>query len=118
MANVRLFGYAGIVQIEQRLVKQFTGHGVFMRQEPPLWRQKLTLTGATPVESVVQANDTATLVVIEVDDDTVVRYEVNPGGPSASDHVNASTNSPRMVGDNVIQWFRGATVSFVDGASG
>lgn len=117
MANVRLIGYSGIVQIEQRLVKQFTGHGVFMRQEPPLWRQKLVLNGATPVESVVQANDKATLVIIEVDDGTTVRYEINPGGPGASNHVDASTNSPRMTGDNPVQWFAGATVSFVDAAS-
>lgn len=117
MASVRLIGYAGLVQIPANLLKQHTGEGVFVRQEPPLWRQKLALNGATPVESVVQASDAAKIVIIEVDDATAVRYEVNPNGPTASNHVNASTNSPRMVGDNVIQWFAGATVSFVDAAS-
>jgi hypothetical protein len=117
MANVRIFGYAGIVQIQQMLVKQFTGHGVFMRQEPYLWAQNLALNGATPVEMVVQANDTATMVVVEVDDGQAVRYELNPHGPSGTDHRAASTNSPRLVGDNVFQWFAGATISFVDAAA-
>jgi 3-hydroxyisobutyrate dehydrogenase-like beta-hydroxyacid dehydrogenase len=117
MANVRLIGYGGMVQIQANLLKQFTGEGVFVRQEPPLWRQKLTLTGAVAVESVVQAGDKAKIVIIEVDDDTVVRYEVNPGGPVGAGHRTADTNSPRMVGDNVIQWFDGATVSFVDAAA-
>lgn len=114
MANVRLIGYAGIVQIPANLLKQFTGEGVFVRQEPPLWRQKIALNGATAVESVVQPNDKAKIVIIEVDDNAAVRYEVNPNGPLASDHRVADTNSPRMVGDQPIQWFAGATVSFVD----
>lgn len=117
MANVRLIGYAGLVQIPANLLKQHTGEGVFVRQEPPLWRQKLTLNGAVAVESTVQPNDTAKIVIIEVDDNSAVRYEVNPGGPLASNHRTADTLSPRMVGDNVIQWFAGATVSFVDAAS-
>lgn len=117
MASVRLIGYAGLVQIPANLLKQHTGEGVFVRQEPPLWRQKLALNGATPVESVVQADDRAKIVIIEVDDDASVRYEVNPNGPLASDHRTAGTTSPRMVGDNVIQWFAGATVSFVDAAN-
>lgn len=117
MANVRVFGYAGIVQIEKRLVKQYTGAGVFMRQEPYLWSQKIALNGATPVASAVQANDQASMIVIEVDDNTAVRYELNPNGPAASNARAASTNSPKLVGENVFQWFAGATLSFVDAAS-
>lgn len=118
MANVRVFGYAGIVQIEQKLVKQFTGSSVFMRQEPYLWAQKLVLNGAVPVETIVQADDKATLVIVELDNDVAVRYEINPGGPAPSTgHRDASTNSPRAVGDVPFQWFKGATISFVDAAS-
>jgi 3-hydroxyisobutyrate dehydrogenase-like beta-hydroxyacid dehydrogenase len=117
MANVRLIGYGGMVQIPANLLKQYTSEGVMVRQEPPLWRQKIALNGGTAVESAVQANDMAKIVVIEVDDNSAVRYEVNPGGPAASNHRAADTTSPRMVGDNVIQWFAGATVSFVDAAS-
>lgn len=117
MASVRVFAYAGIVQIEQKLVKQFNSSGVFMRQERYLWAQKLPLNGATPVETTVQPNDTATLVIIEVDDGTTVRYELNPGGPLSAGHVAASTNSPRLSGIDAFQWFRGATISFVDANS-
>ena len=117
MANVRCFGYAGIVQIEQKLVKQFNSSGVFFRQEPYIWSQKLALNGATPVEMTVQPNDTATMVIVEVDDNTSVRYELNPGGPLASNHRAASTNSPRLSGIDAFQWFKGATISFVDSSA-
>lgn len=116
MAFVRVYGYPGIVQIEQRLVKQYNSASVFMRCEPYLWSQKLTLTGAAPVEMTVQPNDTATMVIIEVDDTVTVRYELNPGGPLASSHRNASTNSPRLNGIDAFQWFKGATLSFVNAA--
>jgi hypothetical protein len=29
----------------------------------------------------------------------------------------ASTMSPKLAGENVFQWFKGATISFVDAAS-
>lgn len=120
MANVRVFGYAGIVQIQQTLVKQFTGHGVFMRQEPYQWSQKLTLNGASPVETTVLGSgldDKTTMVVVEIDDNTQVRYELNPGGPTGLSWRAASTMSPKLAGENVFQWFKGATISFVDAAS-
>lgn len=116
MASVRLFGYAGIVQIEQRLLKFANADSVFMRQEPCLWRQKLTLNGATPVVSVVQPNDQATMLIIEVDAGTTVRYEIQPQGPIASSRA-ADTLSPSLSGENAFQWFAGATVSFCDAAS-
>jgi hypothetical protein len=116
MANVRIIAYAGIVQIEQQLVKFHNADSVFLRQEPPLWRQKIALNGATPVTSVVQPNDTATMVVIEVDAGTTVRYEIQPNGPVAGARA-ADTFSPSISGENPFQWFRGATVSFCDAAS-
>lgn len=118
MANVRIFGYAGTVQLEQRMVKAFNADSAFVRQEPYLWSKKLALNGASPVESTVQPADAATLVIIEVDANTAVRYEINPNGPApASSHRDASTNSPRLSGENVFQWFSGATVSFVDASA-
>ncbi len=117
MANVRVFGYSGIVQIEKRLAKQFTSDGVFMRQEPYNWAQNIPLNGATPVTTVPVADDMSSMVLIEVPDGVAVRYEVNPNGPLASNAKVASTNSPKMVGDNVFQWFRGATISFIDASA-
>lgn len=118
MADVRIFGYSGTVQLQQNLVKHFNSDSAFVRQEQYLWSQKLTLNGATPVESVVQGNDKATFVVVEVDDNTAVRYEVNPNGPApAATARSAGTNSPKLRGENIFQWFAGATMSFVDAAS-
>lgn len=118
MPNVRLFGYSGVVQLEQRMVKSFNADSQFVRQEPALWESgPIALNGATPVELVVQSNDNATFVVVEVDDGAQVRYELNPNGPTASTHRNASASSPRLQGENIFQWFRGATMSFVDKAA-
>jgi hypothetical protein len=115
MPNVRVFGYSGIVQLEQRLLKQFNSDSTFVRQEPYEWASgPIALNGATPVATVVQANDKATFVVVEVDAGAAVRYELNPNGPSASSARNASVNSPKLTGENLFQWFSGATMSFVD----
>jgi hypothetical protein len=117
MANVRLIGYASIVQLEQSGLKFANADSVFVRQEPALWRQKLTLTGAVPVTSVVQPDDRAKLVVIEVDDNTQIRYEIQPNGPLASTARPADTMSPKLAGENVFQWFAGATISVVDASA-
>src|SRR5882757_3087808 len=109
MANVRVMGYAAIVQIEQAQLKFANSDSVFVRQEPAIWRQKLVLNGAVPVVSTVQPNDAAKIVVIEVDDGTMIRYEIQPNGPLAPSARAADTLSPRLAGDNVFQWFAGAT---------
>lgn len=115
MARVRLYGYAGIVQIQQTLVKQFTGHGVFLRQEPYQWVAAVDLNGLVAVETAVQTADGLTTVVfVELPDGVQVRYEVNPGGPLGTNHRNAFSDSPRFSGDNPVQWFKGATISFID----
>lgn len=115
MAQVRVFGYGGIVQIEQRMLKFHNSDSVFMRQEPYQWSAVLTLTGSTPVALPVQTNDdNTTMVVVEVDDLVTVRYEVNPTGPLAVGARVASTASPKLRGENVFQWFKGASMSFID----
>ena len=114
MASVRLYGYSGVVQVEQRLLKFFSSDAQFLRQEPCLWRQKLVLNGAIPVVSVVQPNDAAVFVVVEVDDNVAVRYEMQPNGPLAANARAADTLSPRLQGENLFQWFSGATMSFCD----
>ena len=117
MANVRIIGYSGIVQIEQRLLKFANPDSVFLRQEPYIWSQKLALAGATPVASAVQPNDTATMVIIEVDDGSIIRYEINPNGPLAPNARAAGTLSPRLAGEAPFQWFAGATISVVDASA-
>src|ERR1700749_3593522 len=116
MANVRVFGYTGIAQVQQGELRFHNADSVFVRQEPPLWRQLLTLNGATPVSTAVVQNDQVNIVVIEVDDGTSIRYELQPNGPIPS-AVAASTNSPKLSGENVFQWFKGATLSVVDASA-
>jgi hypothetical protein len=113
MANVRIWGYSGIVQIEKRLQKQFSSDSVQLRQEPYLWSVKLALNGATPVDMPAQADDRAEVIFVEVDDNTKVRYEINPPGYSRV----PGTESPPLQGEAPFQWFKGGTISFVDAAS-
>ena len=113
MASVRIFGYPGIVQIEKRLQKQFSSDSVQMRMEPYNWSVQLTLNGLTPVTMPAQANDTATVVFVEVDDNVAVRYELNPPGSSRSPS-NVDPPSPKLQGEQPFQWFKGATMSFID----
>lgn len=117
MASVRLIAYRSIVQLEQSGLKFHNADSVFVREEPYQWSQKITLNGATAVSSVVQPNDTAKFVVVEVDDNIQVRYELNPNGPGKINTRDASTMSPKLAGENVFQWFAGATMSFIDAAS-
>lgn len=118
MSKVRIFGYSGTKQLAQGVPRHFNSDSVFVREEPYLWSQVITLNGATPVESQVQPNDTAKILVIEVPDSVTVRYEINPNGPApATTHRDAGDGSPRLNGIDLFEWFRGATVSFVDGAN-
>lgn len=118
MPNVRVWGYKSIVQIEQSGLKFHNADSVFLREEPYLWASgPLALNGLTPVPMPVQANDQARFIVIEVDDGAAARFELNPNGPLASNARVASTNSPRLSGEQVLNWYVGASLSFID-ASG
>jgi len=117
MPNVRVWGYKSIVQIEQSGLKFHNADSVFLREEPYLWASgPILLNGLTPVSIPVQSNDQAKFIVIEVDDGASVRFELNPNGPLASNARNASTNSPRLSGEQVLNWYAGASLSFIDAA--
>lgn len=116
--NARIYGYRGIVQVQQRMVKQFNSDSVFLLDDPYEWAQKLTTNGAMPVASVVQAApDQATILYIQVADGQQIRYEVNPNGPLASNARVAGDLSPRISGFSQIPWGPGYTLSIVDAAS-
>lgn len=118
MANVRVFGYRSIVQLAQSGLRHFNSDSVFVREEPYLWSTgPILLTGLAAVTFNPIANDAATMIVVEVDDGTAVRYEMNPNGPGKATTRVASTISPKLSGENVFQWVSGATMSFID-ASG
>jgi len=116
MPNVRCFGYRSIVQLQQSGLRHFNSDSVFVREEPYLWSTgPIALTGA-PVSTPVQPNDEARFVVVEVDDGAAARYEVNLNGPTASTARAASANSPKVSGENVFEWVKGASMSFIDAA--
>lgn len=114
--KIRVFGYAGTVQLEQRMLKSNNAESVFVAQEPYEWSVVLVLNGATPVQMPVQANDKATLIRIEVPDSKTIRYEIQPNGPIPTARV-AGDGSPRLSGVDLFQWFSGATVSIIDAAN-
>ncbi len=116
MANVRVFGYRSIVQLQQSGLRHFNADSVFVREEPYLWASGPIALGGAAVSTVVQANDQARFVVVEVDDGAAARYEVNLNGPNATTARAASTNSPKISGENIFEWVSGASMSFIDAA--
>lgn len=117
--NVRIFGYSGIIQIQQDMVKQYNADSVFLLNEPYLWSQLLLVpAGGGAIESAVVAEtDRTTILRIEVPDAQQVRYEINPNGPLAVTARTAGTNSPRLSGFDQFSWGKGYTISFCDAAA-
>lgn len=114
MANVRVFGYRSIVQLQQSGLRHFNSDSVFVREEPYLWSSGPLALSGVAVATAVQANDEARFVVVEVDDSAAARYEVNLNGPNATTARVASANSPKISGENIFEWVKGATMSFLD----
>lgn len=117
--SVRIFGYRGIIQVQQRLVKQYTADSVFLLEEPYLWSQVLAVpAGGGAVSSVVVASPDQTMLLrVEVPDAQQIRYEVNPNGPNAVNTRVAGNASPRLSGFDNFAWGPGYTISIADAAS-
>lgn len=117
--NLRLFTYRGMVQIQQRLVKQYNSDSVFVLDEPYIASQVLAVpAGGAPVESAVFAvPDESQVLRIEVPDGQQIRYEINPNGPLASNHRVAGNASPRLSGFDNFMWGKGYSISIVDAAA-
>lgn len=126
--NVRIFGFTGIIQIEQRMVKQYNADSVFVADEPPLWSQLAASDGANVVSMVANTGafiaggtggqpDTARLLGIEIPADQAIRYELQLNGPLASNARTPGNFSRMLAGFDFIQWQPGATFAFVDAAS-
>ena len=118
--NVRIFGYAGLRQIEQLMPKQFTSDTVFVPDEPCLWSQLLVVDsgGAAVVSAVVAAvPDKTTIVCVEVPDGKQIRYEVQPQGPLGGGARAAGNLSRRMSGFSNLAWNPGYTLSVCDASA-
>lgn len=132
--NVRIFGHRGTQQLRQVNPTQFTSNITETLIQPYDWMQILTTNGATPVSTIVVGptlfgfNDPATLVVIEVPDGQLIRYEFNtPSRFGAfanngvitlfSTGIAAGANSPSLFGKNTFEWTAGSTISIVEATS-
>lgn len=117
--NVRIHTYRGMVQIQQRLVKQYNSDSVFVLDEPYTASQVLAvLAGGAAVESAVFATpDDSQLLRVEVPDGQQIRYEINPNGPLAANHRVAGNASPRLSGFDNFMWGKGYSISIVDAAA-
>lgn len=117
--NVRIHTYRGIVQVQQRLVKQYNADSVFLLDEPYIASQLLVVPGGGgAVSSTVFAiPDDSQLLRIEVPDNQQIRYEINPNGPLASNARVAGTNSPRLSGFDNFMWGKGYSISMCDAAA-
>lgn len=117
--NARIFTYAGIVQIHQRLVKQYSADSVFLLDEPYLASQLLVVPGGggTISSEVFASPDRSTVLRIEIPDGQQVRYEINPNGPLAPNARIAGANSPRLSGFDQFAWGAGYSLSLTDAAA-
>lgn len=117
--NLRIFGYRGVTQIEQRMPKQFTSETVFLMDEPYEWKQNLPIaegTGAATPSAVQATPDLATLLYVQCPAGKSVRYEVNPQGPNATTARVAGNDSPMLSGWAQLPYSKGTTYSFCDAA--
>lgn len=113
--NVRIFGYKGVKQIHQQMVKQYNADSVFVLNEPyePDTNQILVCDGITPDRSAVIGSDESRILRVEVPDGKTIRYEICP----PNRNVDAGNNSPSLSGNNSFEWGSGYTISVVDAAS-
>lgn len=117
--NVRIFTYRGIIQIQQRLVKQYNADSVFVLDEPYIASQVLLVpAGGGAIESTVFVTpDDSQLLRVEVADGQQIRYEINPNGPLAANHRVAGTASPRLSGFDNFMWGKGYSISICDASA-
>lgn len=117
--NARLYTYAGIVQIHQRLVKQYSADSVFLLDEPYLASQLLVVPagGGAIASAVFPTPDKSTILRIEIPDGQQVRYEINPNGPLATNARVAGSTSPRLSGFDQFAWGAGYSLSLCDASA-
>lgn len=119
--NVRIFGYRGIIQVQQTMLKQFGSDSVFLLTDPYEWMQRLSVvddgSGAAVASTVQPEPDAAQVLYVQVPSQKNIRYEVNPNGPLATNARVAGNNSPMLTGWQLLPWGKGYSISMCDAAA-
>lgn len=111
---VRIFAYRGLSQMPRVRPTQYSSDSVYQLEQPYEFSEKLTVNGATPVDSTRIANANVNILRVEVPDGSAVRYEINPTVTGAR---TPGDNSPRLTGVDQFVFKSGWGISFVDAAS-
>jgi hypothetical protein len=59
--NVRIFGYKGMIQVQQLMLKQYSADAVFLLDEPYQWSQLLAVPGGGAAVSSIGAGRCRTI---------------------------------------------------------
>ena len=110
-ADVRVFGISGLLTAE---VQSNRGHtdSVQLIKYPVLGRDLLSCTtGATDISETTASPTGANLAMVQVQTGKTVHFEVIPANASVT---NASTTSPTMSGQQLLQWGAGWRISVLE----
>lgn len=108
--TVHIFSHAGVVQVPLTASTRKSDDASYMLKQPYLAREVLSATGSASSSSANTAPAGTTILLVQVADAGSIRYEVNAGSRS----VTASSSSPRMSGEHVIEFPVGATLSIIE----
>lgn len=107
---VHIFAHAGVVQVPLVQSTRKSDDATYMLRQPYLAREVLS-AGATATSSSANTAPAGTsILLVQVADGGTIRYEVNAGNRS----VAATSSSPRMSGEHVIEFPVGATLSVIE----
>jgi hypothetical protein len=108
---VKLFAHKGVVSVQNVRPAQAGTEGVVVLVQPYLARQPISATAsATSSSASLSSSASVSVLRIEVEDSKSIRYEVNPPGRS----VTADADSPRLSGDNLIEFGKDFTISVIE----
>lgn len=111
--NVRIFAYRGIQQIRNVLPKQFSSDSVYQMIEPYEWGQTLVADAAAVSSAAVAAPDATQIIRVEVPDQQMIRYEINPPNRPGG-VVVANANSPSLSGKDYFYFQPSWTISIIN----
>lgn len=113
MATVRIFSYSKLVVAEiAATAGRPVTDGIFLLREPYLGNETLTPDTVTAATSqVATAAEETRILKVQVDPGQTVHYEVTPAN---QDLRTATSDSPKISGDELFNFGEGWRVSFLE----